>query len=222
MKVIANLFSYLFHPLLSLTYMLLLMMVVDPYIFGSYSVGGSTGLLAMVIFSTFLMPAFVVFLMYQLDFLKNLKMPNRQDRIIPLLAAMVCYFSVLGFLYKQVESPEIFQIAVFGTCIGMSVAFVVNVFYKISLHAIGMGAIFITTIYLCIQYSNINLILNLGPLGHYTVDILVLLFLVIIVCGIVLSSRLYLKAHTPRQVYTGFGLGMFSIFLGYYVYNLFG
>lgn len=213
MRVIANIFSFVFHPLLALTYILLLIILVDPFVFGSYNVGGSLGILAMTFASTFFFPGLAIFMMYKLDLVKDMKMPGHKDRIIPLLISMVCYFSVFAFLYKQVESPVIFQSAALGACIAMSLTFLITIFYKISLHAIGMGSILAIMIVLSLLYKNVRIIFNLGALGHYTVPIIVLLFIVILITGIVLSSRLYLKAHTPAQVYSGLILGTLVQFI---------
>lgn len=208
MKFIAQLFSYLFHPLLALTYILLLIILINPFLFGSYSLGGNIEIIAMIFFSTFLFPAFAVFLLYKLDFLKDIKMPYHKDRIIPLMIAMVCYFSVFAFIYQSEEVPDEFKIAVLGACVNMALAFLITIFYKISLHSIGMGAMLAITIYLSFLYKNIQVIINVGPLGSYSVPVLVLLFIVILITGIVMTSRLYLKAHEPGEVYRGLLLGV--------------
>lgn len=210
MKYLTTVISYLFHPLLALTYILLLIMLVDPFLFGSYSIGGSIEILAMTVFSTFFFPGLATFMLFKLGFLKDMKMPNHRERVIPLLIAMVCYFSVFAFLYKKGDSPEIFQIAAMGACANLILAFFISIFYKISLHSIGMGAILTMTIYLANIYKNTQIILNLGPMGHYTVPILVLLFVVILLSGLVMTSRLYLKAHKPSEVYIGFALGLIT------------
>ncbi len=221
MRAITTVFSYLFHPLLALTYILIILMWIDPTVFASYSVGGKKGLLAMTFFSTFLIPALAVVMLYKLDFVKSIKMPKHKDRIVPLLIAMTCYYSVFAFLFKQVDSPDIFQVATLGACMAMSIAFIITIFYKISLHAIGMGAMLAMTVYACFYYGNINVHVDLGFLGTYYTPLLVILFIIVLLAGIVMSARLYLKAHTPLQVYSGIILGFVVQFIAFPVFQLF-
>ena len=42
----------------------------------------------------------------------------------------------------------------------------------------------------------------------------------VILCGAVATARLYLNAHTMREVYTGFMVGMFSQILGLLLFDI--
>ncbi|MCQ2959209.1 MAG: phosphatase PAP2 family protein [Bacteroidales bacterium] len=82
------------------------------------------------------------------------------------------------------------------------IANLITYFWRISLHTIGMGGLLglLASFYLE------------EPL-FYTFAIELIPFFIIL-SGLVGTSRLYLKAHTPLQIYAGYAVGFFTIFLG--------
>ncbi|MDR1761600.1 MAG: phosphatase PAP2 family protein [Bacteroidales bacterium] len=75
----------------------------------------------------------------------------------------------------------------------MIMSFCISIFWKISLHAIGVSGF-------------LALVIQLSLHAHFFAFIL--LPIVLVIAGLVLSSRLYLQAHTPAQVAAGFALGL--------------
>jgi membrane-associated phospholipid phosphatase len=210
MRLSAKIISVIFHPLLVLTYMLLLLLIVNPYLFGVNSVGdkGSVKLILTVFFSTFLIPAFAIFMMWRLKLISSLHMSDKQDRIGPFIATGVFYLWVFRSVMEDSNIPTAFIIAVLGTTMGLFICFLINLFFKISLHATGMGGLIGMVLIIMWLYSYGSFTLHLPFIGANEISINFVLILCILLAGIVGSSRLFLRAHTPRELYAGFALGL--------------
>jgi membrane-associated phospholipid phosphatase len=210
MRLSAKIISVIFHPLLVLTYMLLLLLIVNPYLFGVNSVGdkGSIRLILTVFFSTFLIPAFAIFMMWRLKLISSLHMSDKQDRIGPFIATGVFYLWVFRSVMEDSNIPTAFIIAVLGTTMGLFICFLINLFFKISLHATGMGGLIGMVLIIMWLYSYGSFTLHLPFIGASEISINFVLILCILLAGIVGSSRLFLRAHTPRELYAGFALGL--------------
>jgi len=74
----------------------------------------------------------------------------------------------------------------------------INFWWKISIHAVGAGALTATVVVLSMKMYT--------PLTSYLIS-------VIIVGGLILSSRLKLNSHNPAQVWLGFLIGLLVISL---------
>jgi len=189
MKPISKILSYLFHPLLVPTYVLLIMIQLNPYYF--YTVESKRAI-AIVAYSTFFFPAVALLLMKKLDFINSLELPDKQQRIIPMIIAIVCF--VWTYLsVKKTGFPQSYTWFILGATISLFIAFFINVFHKISLHTTAMTGGLIA-ILMMFFYAQLNP--NYYFLGA------------IIAVGAVASSRLHLNAHTPKEIYTGFIVGI--------------
>ena len=52
---------------------------------------------------------------------------------------------------------------------------------------------------------------------HFQVSLISLISLLLFLNGLIATSRLHLKAHTSREVYIGFFIGLISPFLAFYI-----
>lgn len=166
-------------------------MFASPYLFTAFS---NKLVVVLVAYHTFFMPFVAILIMRKLDLIESLNMDTPKERIIPLIGTIVFY--VWGFLaIKKSSYPMLFTWFMLGTVISILLAFVINVFTKISLHMLGVSGLLIYVTML-VLYAN--------PTINW------LLPLAIIVLGLVATSRLYLEAHTPRQISLGIFIGVIS------------
>lgn len=119
---------------------------------------------------------------------KNLDvdMPRRQDRIYPLLLVILAYIIGVMVLYI-LGAPQLTTVLMICYLTNTIVALLFSLFWKISIHAMGIAGPATAIIYL------------FGWPG---------LFFSLLV-PLVIWSRLYLKRHTPAQLITGTFLGYF-------------
>ena len=214
---VATLLSILFHPLLILTYMLIVLLMVNPYQFGVNSIAQQGRLLLMVFLSTFAMPAFALILMRSLHLLSSLTLEDRHERIAPYIITGIFYLWMFITFKHNPSIPIALTSATLGATIGLFGAFFFNNFTKISAHAVGMGGLTglsaTNSLFLGFDTFTLNTWL-FGPLEVSTNFVLVV---TIVLTGIVCTSRLLLRAHTPGQVYGGVVTGFVAQLIAYAV-----
>lgn len=214
MKSIASFFSWIFLPLLTPIYGLLVILYL-PVPASSFLTSDSLYLLNPTAKFLFL-SLFVVFIVLApgISFLvmrmnKNIQsfqMKTVEERVMP-IALMTFYLIVLFFfLYMQAEGvliPAIIKALVLGGILAGAAAYFITPKLKISLHSIGMGALF-------------------GFVYMFSKGLeqpsLILLATVLILSGIVMSARLALNAHTINEVGLGYLLGFLTQAICIYFY----
>ena len=86
-------------------------------------------------------PLVTVFLLKQLKFISSFFLHTQQDRIIPYIACGIYFFWMYMVLRNNENIPKILTQFIFGVFISSSVALIANIYFKISMHAIGMGGL---------------------------------------------------------------------------------
>jgi hypothetical protein len=217
MKLVAHILSVLFHPLLILTYMLLMTLVVNPYMFGYRHVTDADNLILMVFLTSALIPLIAIMVMKGIGWVQSIQMSDRHERIGPYLVTAVLYLSLYLHLVKSKSFPSPILIATLGSVIALFGGFFLNNFRKISMHAIAIGGFLLFTILLHHSYSTSGFLLPLPFLNDLQVPTNYVLYAAILVAGLVCSARLILSKHTPREVYVGFFVGVLGMFLAYLI-----
>ena len=199
--------SGLFHPLLIPTYMYVLLMVVNPFLFGSNDFGDQRAILTLVmmVLYTAVIPMISVLLMVALNMVSSVMIADKSERIGPLLLVMVLYFWVYYNLSQSNDVPTIFSTFLLGVVIALAVAFVINVMDKISLHTVGMGGL-VGMLMITMGLFGANGI----TFGGVTIGLGLLLLAGVLIAGMVGSARLALGAHDSRQIYAGYIVGFVS------------
>lgn len=200
--------SVVFHPMLVPTYMLLVLLLVNPYLFGVSHIGEgpSMQILIQIFLYTFFIPAVAVIVMRRLDMVKSLTMEDRMDRIGPFLLVGILYLWVYYNLSNHSAIPPIFAAFLLGATIGLFVAFFLNLFTKISIHAVGMGGLCAVVLLTALQFGPNNFGMQLFG-QEYRISTNLLLMLTIVAAGLVGTSRLRLEAHEPLDLYGGYMIG---------------
>lgn len=190
----AQFFSVVFHPLFIPTYVVAFLLNFHPSYFSGFNNSAKMMLLLTTALNTAFFPAFSVFIMKGLGFIKSVFLPSQQDRIGPYLAGMIFYFwaARVFFKFEPQLSPVLpaFMTGVFLTTVA---ALIINIFYKISMHAIGCGGLL--GVFLIIMNS--NSMLMTWPLS-----------LALLITGIVCTSRFIVSNHTPKEIYAGLLVGL--------------
>jgi len=203
-KGVAQFISWLFHPLLMLTYMIALLMITNPYSFGVNRVGeGRSGLLLIYVFlQASLIPGILISMMHTLGLTPNLNLEDRTSRIIPFIATGMLYMWLYINISHLPDVPIAFQSAILGTIIALFTAFILNIFSKINLHTVGMGSLvgMILVTILLFNYSSFQF-------GNTMYSMYGVLFIAIALAGLVGSARVILKNPTPKDLYGGYLVG---------------
>lgn len=192
---LAHLVSFIFHPLFVPIYITFFVLYVHPLLFAGYNPGMKMRLVATVFVNLTMLPAITVFLCWRLKFIDNLYMNTQKERIIPLAAAMIFYFWCWFVLRNFTEIPVVYRQFLLGSFITIIGAWLANITFKVSLHALAMGGMFC---YLFLLLFN-----TVGGSAQYFA-------IATIIAGVVCTSRMILSSHRPFEIYAGFFIGMAS------------
>lgn len=212
MHTAARVISLALHPLLMLTYMLVMLLLVNPYLFGVHSITDRQAsiLLLRVFLSSFFIPAIAVLMLRFTGLLRSLEMPEKTDRIGPYIITGVFYLWLFRNFLDNSQIPAIFVSFTLGATIALFLAFFINIFSKISIHALGMGGLLGVMVLILTIFPDYNF-LSIG--GSHQIDLRVVLIAGILLSGITGTARLYLRAHEPMDLWGGYLIGFAAQFI---------
>lgn len=215
MKLVANIISWVFLPLLMPIYAVAIALYIPSMEEGYlqentlYFINPNFKIivvLAFVIFS-FLAPSLLLLTMRLSRNISTIEIDNRRERFVPIaMTAVFCLFLGVLFLIKAPGGilPTSIYALPWGGFIAITGAGIINRKTKISLHAIGAG---MALGFFVAYYSQ---------QAAYFFEIIVGS---VVVCGLVMSARLYLGKHTLKQVFTGCLLGFLSVFTSVVIFS---
>lgn len=201
LRVIAKVVSYVFHPLFIPTYVYYFVTQMFPYEFSGL-LGTEAIFRTVVIFvNTAFFPAVAVFLLWRLKFIDSIFLKTQRERIAPYMIVMVFYWWLWYLSKNFTDQPYSLRVFFLGIFLTTPIALVLNNFYKISMHAIGVGgaATYIT-------------ILGFVSSLHLGIPISIAWLL----AGIVCTARFLVSDHSNRDVYSGLVLGVVCQLVAYY------
>ena len=196
----ARFISLIFHPFVIPTLGFLIIYYQIPGV-EQYPLKLRNILLGIVIFSTCLLPLSFIMLMSATSKVSHELMHHR-DRMLPYIFSAFSIFLGAQLLGK-LPLPSVFRIFLLGSCLVLIILFLVTLKWKISGHAAAIGGL-------------LGVLLSL--IFRYGIDLKWIVMASIVTAGIVASSRIILKKHTPAQVYAGFALGVTVLYLTVYLF----
>lgn len=199
MKTIAQLTSVVFHPIFYFTYLFVIYWQLYPFYNSGLRGNGELIMLGIIFFNTALLPSLIILLRRKGLF--NQSLSDRRQTLF--FTAMIYGMSVYFFNNRLL--PEALILCLLVIALGLLIGIVINRRFKISLHASGVAGL----VGFLVAFNQ--------ELGAYFYHVLILATLV---AGMVGFSRLYLKAHTEKELYTGYALGFgwayFGLSIGFY------
>ncbi len=201
-RVLAKIVSYIFHPLFIPTYIFLWMYLRFPYEFIGL-LGHDLNLRIIGLFmTTAFFPAFTVFLLRKLDFIKSIHLRYQKERIVPYIATMIYYWWMWYLSRTFTDQASALKFFYFGIFIATVPALIWNNFVKISMHAMGAAGAVTAIILTCILYHT-----------SYGLDIAI----VTILAGIICSARMSLSEHSLFEINSGIIVGIASQLAAYWI-----
>lgn len=195
-------FSYIFHPVFIPMYAIAFLVYVHPSFFSGFSDRAKLQTVIISSLNLVFFPLISILLLKALGFIDSIFLRTRKDRIIPYMACGIFFFWAYTVFKKQELYPPIMADFILGIFLASSGALLANIYFKVSMHAIGMG----------------------GWLGLFWViaaeDTMLMtwpLAAVILLTGIVCTSRLLVSDHTQKDIYVGLAIGFLCQVLAAYV-----
>jgi len=191
-KIAAKIIAVIFHPLLLPTYLVVLLQRYSPTILGIRTEHSLT-IIGLIFVFTFVMPVINLLMLKFFGNVNSLTLELRQQRVLPFTFIMLLYVLVTFlFYYKLPFSQNFNKLMVIITAM-VVVTWAVTYFYKISVHSLAM----------C---GGLGILLPLNQAIEQS-DLLMPTVVIILISGVVMSSRLLLGAHSPREVMYGSVVG---------------
>lgn len=159
------------------------------------------GFIMLISGITFLLPALNIGMFKAFGYVNSYTMEDRRERIIPFVFITILYVVVtyLFFIKTRVSFHDNLLKFLFVADVLVLIATMVTLFYKVSVHSLascGLIGILLP----------LNKVSEDGSLFYPTIA-------TIVIAGVVMSARLQLNAHTPREVLVGALLGFTASFM---------
>lgn len=195
MKTFANIISILFHPLLMITYGMILTLAytylsIYPSSMKLLMVGGSFVCTAMI-------PALFILLLKFSGSVSDLELTDRKERVLPFLTMI---FSVLVYIFfiRRMQVPFWLIGLLIGVAASLLISMCVNFYWKISMHSVGIGGL-------------LGAVMGIARI--HMINASWLFIILILAAGLLATSRIILNKHTPMQTYAGICLGFICTFV---------
>lgn len=195
--------SYTFQPLLIPTLIFVFLLFGIPEVSASQYYN-EWFILMMVFVTTFVIPVLSLLTMKLTGNIGSLHLENRDERVFPFSTVSLFYGISTYLFYIKFEIEPVFILALASITICVILLTGVTFFWKISAHMTGIAGFLAIIIVIALKNPAFNLV-NFLLAGF-------------ILSGSVASSRLYLNAHTPVEIFGGFLLGFSVCFGTFYSY----
>lgn len=189
---LAKIISVIFQPLIIPSITLFLLFNLNNYIALIIPTSARQMIMGMVFIITFVFPLLMMFILFKQRVIRTFTMNTREERILPLFITGIFYFMAY-YIIKQLQIDEIYQRVFLGSAFLVLIALGISFIWKISLHMIGMGGM-------------LGAFIGISQLIQ--TDMLALIMVISLACGLTGFARLKLNAHSPLQVYAGFVTGL--------------
>ncbi len=193
--------SYLLHPLL-FSFMGTFMYL---YLTPEHILKQQESIILIIVFvSTYVVPVLLLTLLKRVKLINDFHLRTIEERKFPILFFILLSFLIGRTLYN-IEIADLLAFSFFGVAFALSFTYLIfNLRIKTSLHTLGIGGVIGFVMVMSYAYQ-----LNYNAL-------LAGLF---IIAGLIGVSRLALNAHSPKEIYLGFVLGIVSQFMSFQIYQ---
>jgi len=195
-----HIISYLFHPVFMPAAMTVLLYYYNKAEF--ISINNTTPFwFGIILVNSIAFPLLLTFLLRKLNFIKSIRMEDAKDRIIPLIGTMIFYFWAYQ-VFKSIQAPFLMRNLLLGCFWGIIAVFIVNIFFKISMHTAAAGGAAGFGMLMVLYQQN---------------DLLLPFMIILLAAGLVGTARMKLGAHIGLEIWLGYITGI-AAQLAAYVY----
>jgi hypothetical protein len=190
--------SAVFHPFLMPLYTLILLYLSDPILHLHFA--AFLYLLVVMLVNT-VAPAVSLYIMYRRGVISDLDIRNRDQRAWPFLVVLA-YYTLTWFIVGRGDNatmiPQVYGNLLLGLVLAISGAILITRQFKLSMHGMAAGGTLGALVAVQTLHFSPAFLLDMA---------------VILVVGLVGSSRLALGVHTHAEVYSGILYGFLVVLL---------
>ena len=202
-KKLSEFISLVYHPLLMTSFVMAVLLYFTPELIGTVSAKWRLQIIGLFFILTFVMPVINILILRFTSNISDLTLEDRKERFLPYIFTTIFYGTTAWFIVFQFEMGHyitLIFLSVFGV---LMLTMIITFFWKISAH--GAGA-----------WGSVGIFLAVNMKAPEN-DLFWPLLIAILLAGAVSSSRLYLGAHNPLQVFLGGLLGFIVCFFPVYL-----
>ncbi|MDA0314486.1 MAG: PA-phosphatase [Bacteroidetes bacterium] len=155
----------------------------------------------LIVSATLLIPIILMLGLRWSGLVKSLHFEEKSDRRFPFLLITFFYVLTTYFLKQKTELDPILWQGMGAITVAVALLTAVTFFWKISAHMTGIGGLLAVLAVLALYFPSFQ--------------VAYLLVTVLVLGGLVASSRLYLDAHSPAEVYAGLLVGFVTCWIGF-------
>ena len=144
-------------------------------------------------------PLLSVVLLKAVGFIDSFFLKTQKDRIIPYMTSGIFYFWMYLVFRNQPGIPSIVTSFVLGIFLTSSAGLLANIYFKISMHAMGCGGM-IGLMLVVLKTSNYQ---------PFTFPFIIF----ILITGIVCTARMVISDHSQKEIYFGLLVGFLCQFV---------
>lgn len=197
MRLTAKIISYLFHPIFLPSAGLIMVFALDTFIRETTPFAKQFFIVVWIFINTAVIPLiFTLFLKWR-GVVDSIQLHSREERIVPFTFALL-FHATNYWLMRDMALPPVILSVFLGSSVAVACALAATFFTKISIHMIGMGGITAALF---------------GMAQIYQLPITMFIMLSVLASGAVGSARFILESHNLRQIYLGWGVGFFAVYL---------
>ena len=151
-------------------------------------------ILGIVFVFTILIPRLTINVFRRLNRWSHWQLSHREHRHMPYVLTLLSYSACL-MLFTQLNVAMFFRGIIMSAIVAQIVCVIINVWWKISTHMVGMGGL----VGMILSFSSIFFYNPFWPgIG------------LILLSGVLGTSRMVLRQHSLAQILVGFAIGFFS------------
>ncbi len=184
--------SYIFHPILMPLVGSIIYFATAPRFIPENIV--QTKILSLIVI-TILIPIVTFFFLKTTGVITSIHLEDVKQRKIPLLIQSLLLLLIIKMIIDVYNYPELYYFFLGALIAALSAIFMVIFNVKISLHMLGLGAITMFTIALSV---------------HFGINLTLLIAALMVINGLVATSRLHMSAHTNLELIIGFFMGIIA------------
>ena len=159
-------------------------------------------ILGLIFVVTYLIPLVILIIFKKINIIKSYKTESIKERKLP-VAIMITLFYLLGNTLNKTSSLTDLSLLFYATSFGLFIIYLLfNFNIKASIHLLSLGI-------------SIGFFMVLSSI--YNQNFAILIIVLILLSGVLASARLHLEAHTNKEIYIGFFIGVLSNLGMYYI-----
>ncbi len=194
MRFLSKLISLIFHPVFVPVYMVLLVLSLPVLEILLLNLLLRTMIVGLLLVNNVIIPLFAVQILKSQGVVKSFSMESKAERNIPYMLNVILYAITTYMLGRTGYIDKSLVLVPFLALLISLLLYIFNRWIKISAHLAALGSL--TAFIILLRF-------------YYGLDMILPFIFAVFISGLVASARLYLQAHSPKEIWLGFALGFF-------------